>query len=279
MPLPSPAKLSPPAMTVTSASATTRDLRALLEPLATLGQADTAFHVSMIGPFAHEGARYALPRILFSGPPAAHDPIRLAIFGGLHGDEPASVLAPIAFLERLAAEPARATGYELAVYPLLNPVGYLRGTRANGSGLDLNRQFWRGSAEPEVAATERELTRTRFDGLITLHADDTCDGIYGYTRGHVLTESLLEPALRSASYLIPRDHRAVIDGFAARDGKIEACFEGVLSAPPGQRPRPFDLIFETPALSPLELQIEAAVTALDTILDEYRVFLAYGQDL
>ncbi len=266
-------------MSAAVSASTTRDLRALLEPLATLGQADTAFHVSVIGAFDHEGARHALPRVLFSGPPAAHDPIRLAIFGGLHGDEPASVLAPIAFLERLAAEPERATGYELAVYPLLNPVGYVNNTRVNGDGLDLNRLFWCDSAQPEVRAVERELTRTRFDGLITLHADDTCEGIYGYTRGHVLTESLLEPALRSASYVIPRDQRALIDGFAARDGKIEACFEGVLSAPPGQRPRPFDLIFETPALSPLDLQIEAAVTALDTILDEYRVFLAYGQGL
>lgn len=256
-----------------------RDLRALLEPLATLGQASTAFQVSMIGAFQHEGASYALPRVLFSGPPAAHDPIRLAIFGGLHGDEPASVLAPLAFLERLVAEPARATGYELAVYPLLNPVGYARDTRANGEGLDLNRLFWCDSVQSEVRAIERELARTRFDGLITLHADDTSDGVYGYTRGHVLTESLLEPALRSASYVIPRDHRAVIDGFPARNGKIEACFEGVLSAPPSQRPRPFDLIFETPALAPIDLQIEAAVTALETILDEYRVFLAYAQDL
>jgi hypothetical protein len=53
----------------------------------------------------------------------------------------------------------------------------------------------------------------------------------------------------------------------------------VLAAPSGQRPRPFDLIFETPAREPLERQVEAAVTALDTILDEYRVFLAYAQNL
>lgn len=265
--------------TETSAAPALRDLRALLLPLCTLGQEDAAVQVSMIGPFSHGGGRYALPRILFSGPPAAHDPIRLAIFGGLHGDEPASVFAPIAFLERLVAEPALATGYELAVYPLLNPVGYVRDTRGNGAGLDLNRLFWRDSAQPEIRAIERELTRTRFDGLVTLHADDTSDGIYGYTRGHLLNEALLEPMLRSAGYLIPRDHRAVIDGFPARHGKIEACFDGVLSAPPGQRPRPFDLIFETPALSPLDRQIEAGVTALETLLDEYRQFIAYGANL
>ncbi|MEY4488746.1 MAG: hypothetical protein RIQ79_1254, partial [Verrucomicrobiota bacterium] len=40
-----------------------------------------------------------------------------------------------------------------------------------------------------------------------------------------------------------------------------------------------DLIFETPAQERLDLQVEAAVTALDTILDEYRVFLAYAQNL
>lgn len=256
-----------------------RDLRVLLEPLVALGELGASLQTSSAAAFDFEDAPYFIPRVVFTGPPASHDPIRLAIFGGLHGDEPASVLAPIAFLERLAAEPARATGYELAVYPLLNPVGYSRDTRANGAGLDLNRQFWRGSAQPEVRAVERELTRTRFDGIITLHADDTAEGVYGYTRGHVLNEALLEPALRSASYIIPRDHRSKIDGFLARDGKIEACFDGVLSAPAGQRPRPFDLIFETPALSPIDKQIDAMVTALETILDEYRVFLAYAQNL
>lgn len=256
-----------------------RDLRVVLEPLLALGELDSAFQVSFAGAFDFEDAPYVIPRVVFSGPPAAHDPIRLAIFGGLHGDEPASVLAPIAFLERLAAEPSRAAGYELAVYPLCNPVGYARDTRVNGAGLDLNRHFWRGSVQPEVRAIERELSRNRFDGLITLHADDTCEGVYGYTRGHVLNEALLEPALRSASYVIPRDRRPNIDGFPARDGKIDACFEGVLSAPAGQRPRPFDLIFETPALAPIDRQIEAAVTALETILDEYRVFLAYAPNL
>jgi murein peptide amidase A len=256
-----------------------RDLRALLEPLEALGNLDSTLHTSFAGVFDFAGSSYRIPRVVFKGPKAAHDPIQLALFGGLHGDEPASVLALIAFLERLAADPQRATGYELTVYPLLNPVGYARDTRVNGAGLDLNREFWRGSTQPEVIALERELSANRFHGLITLHADDTCEGIYGYTRGHVLNEALLEPALRSASYVIPRDRRTKIDGFLARDGKIEACFEGVLSAPAGQRPRPFDLIFETPARAPVALQVEAAVTALDTILDEYRVFLAYAQNL
>jgi hypothetical protein len=256
-----------------------RDLHALLDPVVLAGELHPALQTAMVGSFDHEGVPYSIPRIVFTGSPAACDPIRLAIFGGLHGDEPASVLAPIAFLERLAADPARATGYELAVYPLCNPVGYARDTRQNGSGIDLNREFWRGSNQPEIRALEHELSVNRFHGLITIHADDTAEGIYGYTRGHVLNEALLEPALRSASCVLPRDLRAKIDGWLARDAKIEACFEGVLSAPAGQRPRPFDLIFETPALAPIDRQVEAATTALDTILDEYRAFLAYAPNL
>ena len=36
---------------------------------------------------------------------------------------------------------------------------------------------------------------------------------------------------------------------------------------------------ETPALEPLEVQAQAAAVALQTILDEYRGFIAQGQDL
>lgn len=256
-----------------------RDLSLVLDPLIALCGLSANVRADYAASFEHEGVTYRLPRIAFSGPASAQDPIRLGLFGGLHGDEPASVLALIAFLERLADEPVRATGYELVVYPLCNPVGYARDTRHNGAGLDLNRQFWRDSDQPEVVALERELKQNRFHGLITLHADDTAEGIYGYTHGHVLNEALLEPALRSASFIIPRDRRAKIDGFLARQGKIETCYQGVLAAPAGQRPRPFDLIFETPARHQLDRQVEAAVTALDTILDEYRVFLSYAQNI
>ena len=79
--------------------------------------------------------------------------------------------------------------------------------------------------------------------------------------------------------MLPRDSRAVIDGFAARNGVISDCFQGVLSAPADQEPRPFDVIFETPAHAPFALQVAAAVAALDTIIAEYRGFIAYAQDL
>jgi len=213
------------------------------------------------------------------GPYAGHDPIRLALFAGLHGDEPAGCLALIWLAKALAERPERIAGYELYLYPVLNPVGYERNTRVNGSDLDLNREFWKNSPEAEVRVLEAELRTQRFDGIVTLHSDDTSEGVYGYTHGRTLNEALLGPALRAASTELPLDARAVIDGFAAQGGLICECFHGVLSAPPEQKPQPFDLIFETPANAPIEQQVAATLAAIESILTRYPGFIAYGQDL
>jgi hypothetical protein len=237
------------------------------------------WEVSAAGEFFHDARRHELSRIRLAGPFAGHDPIRLAFFAGLHGDEPAGCAALVQFAEMLASDPARAAGYELFIYPVVNPTGYECDTRVNHAGKDLNREFWRDSAEAEVQILERELRAHRFDGIVTLHADDTCEGVYGYAHGRTLNEALLVPALKAAARWLPLDSRAVIDGFAAREGLICDCFKGVLAAPPDQHPRPFDLIVETPARAPLGLQVSAAVAALESILATYPAFISYAQDL
>lgn len=235
--------------------------------------------VETVGAFSVEGCTHRIERLRFLGPSARHEPIRLGLFGGVHGDEPAGPAAVAAFLAALAREPARATGYEIWGYPLANPTGCARGTRENFRGKDLNREFWRDSAEPEVRILERELELGRFDGIVTLHADDSSEGHYGYSHGRAMEDALLRPALLAAERILPRDHRATIDGFAAREGVIQDCFPGILAPPPGQRPPPFNLIFETPATAPLAAQVAAHVAALDAVLATYRGLIAYAQGL
>src|SRR5678815_724511 len=123
-----------------------------------------------------------------------------------------------------------AADYLIHGYPLCNPSGFERGTRVSASGVDLNREFWKGSAQPEVQVIERELREEHFQGLIQLHADDTSDGIYGFVRGHTLSENLLKPALAEAGKILPRNINAQIDGFAAKDGIIYDAYEGILAA-------------------------------------------------
>ena len=256
-----------------------RDVRSLLRPLVELAEESHALIGSMAGTFSAAERRYGIPRFVFVGPEAGHEPIRLGLFAGIHGDEPAGCDALVRFLCELVEEPERAAGYDLIVYPVCNPTGYEDNTRASRAGKDLNREFWRSSLEPEVKILEEELRTHRFDGVITLHADDTSSGVYGYAHGRLLNEELLRPALRACEHILPRDARANIDGFAATESILCDCFPGVLSAPPEQSPQPFDLIFETPAHAPRGAQADAAVLALKTILDEYRRFIAYAQDL
>lgn len=61
-------------------------------------------------------------------------------------------------------------------------------------------------------------------------------------------------ALEAASAVLPRNERPHIDGFPARAGVLDRGYEGVLGAPPAQRPRPFELVFETPQAAPEFLQ-------------------------
>jgi murein peptide amidase A len=255
------------------------DLAALLAPLQAAAARSAELEAHTIGRVPAGDGHHALMRFRFRGPEAGHDPIRIGLFAGVHGDEPAGCAALVHFLLGLVAEPARAAGYDVLVYPVVNPTGYEDATRANREGRDLNREFWHGSLEPEVRCLEHELRTHAFAGVITLHADDTCEGHYGYSHGRDLDDSLLRPALLAAESVLPRDRRAVIDGFTAREGIISDCFKGILAPPPDQEPRAFNLIFETPAHAPFDHQVAAHVAALDAILATYRGFISYAQDL
>ena len=272
--------LLPPARTVpTSATTRRRSLADLLAPLDQLAASSPNLVVNHEARFESGGESYRLPRYLFVGPKGGDTPIRLGIFAGIHGDEPEGCHALVQFIRLLEARPELAAGYYLSFYPVCNPTGFEDGTRHSRNRKDLNREFWRNSGEPEVKLLEAELTSRSFQGIISLHTDDTSDGFYGIVRGATLTKHLIEPALQAAEKFLPRDRRAVIDGFQARNGVIRDCYDGVLSAPPRSRPRPFEIILETPQPPPEYLKVCALVLALQTILAEYRQLIAYAQNI
>ena len=251
-----------------------KSIEQILAPLRAL----PGLHSESLGPFVHAGTAHSLPSFAFAGPNSS-DPIRVGIFAGIHGDEPAGTLALIEFLRRLVAEPAGAENYLIHAYPICNPTGFEHGTRVSAAQLDLNREFWKRSGQPEVQLIERELRERHFHGLIQLHADDTSDGIYGFVRGHTLSEHLLKPALAAAATTLPRNINAQIDGFAAKDGIIYDAYEGILAAPPQIDPVPFELILETPHHAPMDKQVEALVVAMRTVLVEYRRLISFAADL
>ena len=256
--------------------------RAVDRLLAQLDQlAENSDHLfkKSFGQFESCGQTYTLPRYVYLGPKGGGDIIRIGVFATIHGDEPEGALALARFVAALEKNPELAKGYCLFLYPLCNPTGFEDSTRHSRSGSDLNREFWKDSPEPEVRWLETEIWTHAFDGIINLHADDTSDGIYGYVTGAVLSENLLEPALREAEQFLPRNRGRQIDGFAARNGIISQCFNGILKAPHNLERPPFEITLETPQKASLHRQVEAFSIALQTILVEYRYLMAIAQNI
>jgi protein MpaA len=256
-----------------------RSLADLLAPLEQIAAHSPNLVANHDARFEADGETYELPRYLFVGPKGGDTPIRVGVFAGVHGDEPEGTHAIIQFIKLLEAKPELATGYYLSFYPVCNPTGLEDGTRHSRRGRDLNREFWKNSAEPEVQLLQAELVSRSFHGIIALHTDDTSDGFYGIVRGATLTKYLIEPALQAAEKFLPRDERPVIDGYQARHGVVRDAYDGVLSAPPKVRPRPFEIILETPKTPPSYLKELALLAALQTVLTEYRKFIAYAPNL
>jgi murein peptide amidase A len=256
-----------------------RSIRDLLAPLIKRS-ADSAslLHKPMFS-FEQDQREYSVPRLLFVGPRGGAEPIRVGIFAAIHGDEPATASGLVKFVELLDESPELARDFCLFIYPVCNPTGFEDDTRYSRRGRDLNREFWNNSNEPEVLALQTELYTHAFDGIISLHADDTTDGVYGFARGATLTKALIEPALTAAELFLPRNNQALIDGFEAKNGIIRESYNGILSAPPKVNPRPFEIVFETPQLAPVALQEQAFIVALLSILAEYRKTMAYAANL
>lgn len=256
-----------------------RSVDRLLAQLDQVAERSPHFVSKSLGQFQVGGETYALPRYVYLGEKGGGDTIRIGIFATIHGDEPEGALALTRLVAELEKNPEIAKGYALFIYPVCNPTGFEDNTRHSRNGKDLNREFWSESAQPEICYLESEIWTHAFDGIITLHTDDTSDGLYAFVSGAVLTENLIEPALREAEQFLPRNQRRVIDGFSARRGIVTDGYDGVLKSIPGVSRPPFEITLETPQKAPLHRQVAAFNAALQTILVEYRYLLAIAQNI
>ena len=180
----------------------------------------------------------------------------------------------------MEGRPEFAAGYYLSFYPLCNPTGYEDNTSHSRNGSDLDREFWKNSKQPEVQLLQAELVSQSFQGIISLRTDATSDGFYALVRGGgTLAKHLVEPSLRAVDEFLPRDSRLLIDGLRSRDGIVRDEPDGRLSAPPKVRPRPFEIVLTTPKAPPAFLKESALIVALQTILAEYRRFIAHAQNI
>ena len=136
------------------------------------------------------------------------------------------------------------------------------------------------NAAPEVRLLQAELVSRSFQGIISLHTDDTSAGFYGFAHGATLTKDLDQTRAGGGGKILPRDGRPVIDGFNARNGIIRDSLRRHLEPRRRKSVRVRSRSFwKRPATPPEYLKELAFVAALQTILLEYHKFIAYAPNL
>jgi hypothetical protein len=133
---------------------------------------------------------------------------RYYVSSGIHGDEPAP---PLALLEMLEAGKfdGRANWF---ICPLLNPSGFIKATRENSDGVDLNRDY-KDLRSAEIRAHIDWLKRQpNFDLTLSLHEDWESTGFYLYELNPDGVPSLADQMIVAAARHCPIDTASVIDG-------------------------------------------------------------------
>jgi murein peptide amidase A len=213
-----------------------------------------------------------------AGPPGESASPRLYLSAGIHGDE---ISGPLALLEMIR-HPGFFAGFEVTIFPILNPNGLARGVRTNGDGIDLNRDY-RNSKSLEIKGhIETLLTLGRFDASLMLHEDYEGIGAYLYELNDTLDPGLGAKIIAAMGVHVPVDLRPEIEEAPARGGVIsrrdlieklgrledrsewaEATYLTVYHTG-------VNYTIETPKPFPIEARVKAQIAAVETVMNALR---------
>jgi hypothetical protein len=187
---------------------------------------------------------------------------------GIHGDEPASTEALLAWVER---NTPLARSLNLRIFPCLNPWGLKNNSRLDADGLDLNRCYRDPSHSP-IAAHARIAKSNRYELAMVLHEDFDAHGVYVYETSPV-KPYLGERLIAAMSRHIAPDPRRRIDSSRAKGGVIRRKITpGLLP----DWPEAFLLHFhcarrvftvETPSEFHIDTRVNAHISAIDAALE------------
>lgn len=170
------------------------------------------------------------------------------VSAGVHGDEPAGVLALAQFVETNALD-AR---FCYRIWPCTNPTGFDARTRANVDGADINRTFARGGSSPESSAIIMSNRDRKFVLAVDLHEDDETEGAYCYEYGDNFIGERIAPRVLHPD---PLQEAEILGGLSLSLLLRRGAAQHVLT-------------FETPSTKPLEERIAMHVAMLDAALRE-----------
>lgn len=141
------------------------------------------------------------------------DTVRVLVMCRQHGDEPASTEALLKLIHGIAQgqdAPLRANLRHVTLYvvPMVNPDGAQAGTRVNGAGADLNRD-WGLWTQPETRAMAHLIAALRPDAIIDAHNWDGGDALN--TDCLEISRAMLTPLGAASHALQQQSARALAD--------------------------------------------------------------------
>lgn len=195
-------------------------------------------------------------------------PRRVLLSAGIHGDELAGVEALCGWLESHVYMKFLPR-WDITMLPCLNPWGYEHGTRENGDGRDLNREF-NSQHPPQEVRFVQSVLQQRFELSLELHVDADSAGYYLYETvrpGSAIGHRVLE-RIRT---VMPVNFDLTIDGESADGGVIARCGESgtrtwwPMALYGFARGIPCSLTLEA-GRSPLQRQVQAHLQAIEAAL-------------
>lgn len=145
---------------------------------------------------------------------------KVALSGGIHGDEPAGVEAMLGVLAMLKKKPGLMERFHFTLLPCSNPFGYEHHTRENGSKKDLNRQYSKSRPPSEVRLIKKALDGRRFDLSIEFHEDIDTPGFYLYEIAEKPERAVAAKIVSKVARKYPINLQEEIEGAPAKGGII-----------------------------------------------------------
>jgi protein MpaA len=215
------------------------------------------------------GPDLTLPAFIRPATKPATKPVNIYISAGIHGDEPATLLAA----RQLMQDNHWPAAANLWMCPCLNPTGFVANRRENLHGTDLNRQYLQPQAREIVAHISWLQSQPSMDLCLCLHEDWEAHGFYLYELNPDGLPSASERILKEVSRVCPIDRSETIEGRPAKDGLILPNPDILKRL---QWPEALFLIMhktrlcytvEAPSDFPLLLRVEALVVAVRTAIN------------